>query len=470
VARRPPESVEEEIQKTRPHISLDYSTYAGRHTKARFIDSEHGEYWMTPGNALKGQEHPARKLLKQRQTSLERYGTENPFQSEEVKNRARKKNQERYGADWYMQTEDFRSKSKETCLKNWGQERYPVENERSYDYKDHGEKVKKAVFARYGVNSTALLPEVKERQIATCWERYGGETSLASAEVRRKQAVSRKKNNKLENDFHKIFPNLEKNRWFRISGKTLELDFFDAKSSIGIELCGEYWHSDKFIHKNRHLEKLKMFEEIGVQVLFVFQEEWIQRRAPVISYLRSKLGMFQKTLGARQTRVEKIDSKKAALFCDRYHIQGRTTGNNLNVALTSDSEIVAVACFGRGHRQQNADEWFLKRLCFKEGVRINGGLQKLTSAFFKETGEEKLFTFIDKRFSRGDAFFKNGWKHIRTNRPDYFYFDGRHHVSKQSRKKKNTHTPQNMTEYEHAQADGLVRVWDCGKMKLEKSR
>lgn len=66
-----PEQVQNIIQETRPYLSLDFKTYTDRFTKARFIDSTYGEFWITPASLLYKQDstHPFRKkeILKERQ-------------------------------------------------------------------------------------------------------------------------------------------------------------------------------------------------------------------------------------------------------------------------------------------------------------------------------------------------------------------------------------------------------------------
>ena len=49
------------------------------------------------------------------------------------------------------------------------------------------------------------------------------------------------------------------------------------------------------------------------------------------------------------------------------------------------------------------------------------------------------------------------------------YLETKKVVSKQSRQKRAVGTPVEMTELEHATLDGLVRVWDCGKIRFSFS-
>lgn len=64
--RLDPKEVEKRIQeghgdvKPRPFISLDYSTYINRRTKARFIDKDYGEWWAQPAEVLGGKCHMKR--------------------------------------------------------------------------------------------------------------------------------------------------------------------------------------------------------------------------------------------------------------------------------------------------------------------------------------------------------------------------------------------------------------------------
>ena len=46
-------------------ITLDESTFVNRHTKAKFIDIDYGEWWATPSHVISDNSgHPARRNLK----------------------------------------------------------------------------------------------------------------------------------------------------------------------------------------------------------------------------------------------------------------------------------------------------------------------------------------------------------------------------------------------------------------------
>jgi len=65
-------------------------------------------------------------------TNIERYGFKNVFQNEKIKEKIRKSNLERYGVEYPSQNELIREKGKITSLKNYGVE-YHLQNKENFD-------------------------------------------------------------------------------------------------------------------------------------------------------------------------------------------------------------------------------------------------------------------------------------------------------------------------------------------------
>jgi hypothetical protein len=108
----------------------------------------------------------------------------------------------------------------------------------------------------------------------------------------------------------------------------------------------------------------------------------------------------------------------------------------------------------------------LNRYCTKSNVTVVGGLSRLSNHLYTKIG--MFSTFIDLRFSNGESWLKCGYVTTNILKPDYFYYNPKLHIviPKQSRKKSTANTPTGMTESQHAEIDGLVKVWDCGKIKM----
>lgn len=244
----------------------------------------------------------------------------------------------------------------------------------------------------------------------------------------------------------------------------LELDIFIPELNIAIEYNGSIWHSE-FNGKDRNYHVLKTQEcsKNGIQLIQIFDFEWNNRQEQVKSFLLSKLNRNSIRLYARKCQVIELSTQEAKNFLGKYHILGSC--NFIKAfGLIYNNEVQSMICIGRHHR--NNSEMVLSRYVGKTGVTVAGGLSKLVSAAVKEFG--KLSTWVDLRWSNGESWINSGWELERVLPPDYFYLNTKNRtiISKQSRKKSSVNTPNHMTEKEHAESEGLTRIWDCGKIKL----
>jgi hypothetical protein len=123
-----------------------------------------------PGNSNEAKE-------KSKKTCLEKYGVEHTTQSKNMKEKSMITCIERYGVENGAQSIEAKEKSKETCKKKYGVEYY-------FQTNDKKEKSKETCRKKYGVEYPAQSIEVKEKSKETCLEKYGVEYTLQSGEVR----------------------------------------------------------------------------------------------------------------------------------------------------------------------------------------------------------------------------------------------------------------------------------------------
>jgi hypothetical protein len=92
----------------------DYSKvdYVNTKTKVCIIDPDYGEFWQRPERHMVGDSHPARSNENRKKTNLEKYGVENPFQSEEIKGKIKNANLEKYGVENPQQNKNIKEKTK----------------------------------------------------------------------------------------------------------------------------------------------------------------------------------------------------------------------------------------------------------------------------------------------------------------------------------------------------------------------
>ena len=114
-----------------------------------------------------------------KQTNLEKYGTENVFASEYCKQKIKETMQEKYGIDYALQNPEFFEKMKNTTLRKYGVE-FASQNI------DIQEKIKDSNLEKFGVPYAAQSNEVKEKIKKTNLEKYGFEFACNNPEVQEK--------------------------------------------------------------------------------------------------------------------------------------------------------------------------------------------------------------------------------------------------------------------------------------------
>jgi hypothetical protein len=358
------------------------------------------------------------QIIKKRKKSILNYGTNNPMQNDEVKEAFKNSILEKYGVENVMHLETTKNKLVETCIK-----RYGVTN---------------------GGGTASSIEKILQSHI--------NNADTGSSKIERDVLAW----------VHSL--NINANKGYIEGATPKELDI-KINNNLAIEINGAYWHSDFFKKNNYHLEKTILAEKIGMKLIHIFDFEWTNRNAQVKSFLRSALGKNEITVFARKCDINTVPIAEARQFLEKYHILGAPTIIKFAYCLYYENQLVSVVTLGPHHRQKTS-ELILNRYCGKENVTVTGGLSKLTKHCVRSHGE--IATWVDRRISNGVNWIKSGWEVINVLPPDYFYYDPKNKevIGKQSRQKRKVNTPDKLTEREHAILDGLMRIWDCGKIKL----
>lgn len=248
-------------------------------------------------------------------------------------------------------------------------------------------------------------------------------------------------------------------------GNDYELDCYSDTLKLGIEYNGLYWHSEEGKPGLYHLEKTKHFEAIGIRVVHIWEHEWRDRKPQIKNYLMSACRANTIRLGARVCEFKEIDPSVAKVFLASQHIQGSPVSVLMAIGCHYEGTLIAVATFGKHHRQGHDNVMVLNRFACLSGYTVAGCLAKVSEMAYQKLGP--LMSWADYSKSQGSGYVAAGWQIDRLLRPDYFYATPTGvYVAKQARRKSAIGTPEGMTEYGHAKQDGLYRIWDCGKIVL----
>jgi hypothetical protein len=436
---------------------------------------------------------------------------------------------EKYGVKHVTQSVELNQKRKETCLKRYG-------SDTPFQSNEIQQKVRDNTLEKYGVVSTALLPEIRVRQIKTRQEKYGVDFLFQSDAVQEQIEVNTRGRNNgkmlsqrhISNDtflklgnkewmeeqyvtnkrsttsisaelnvtdstvskylrFHDIPVNTTQYRstsereiesFIRsiYSGPVItatkkvihpqELDIYLPELHLAIEFNGLYWHREQHLGKSYHIDKTNKCASMGVRLIHIFEHEWINKREIVENRIKHLLGMSLRVF-ARNTQVVEITSKQSKLFFESTHIQGFVAGK-VYLGLVYKDNIIAAMSFGKC-RYSKTHQWELLRYSSTETVV--GGASKLFKYFVSTQHPDSVISYADKRWSTGNLYKQLGFTELKDSNINYYYFHlqrdkyklyHRSYFQKHKLSKLLTVFDPVLTEYQNMLNNGYDRIWDCG--------
>jgi hypothetical protein len=103
---------------------------------------------------------------KKKQLSIDKFGVENVFQAEEIKNTMKKTSRRKYNCDFPSQNLSVKAKMKSTLLARYGVE-FPLQSTLIKN------KAKETCFKHFGVLYSLQSPLIRDKIRQTCQARYG---------------------------------------------------------------------------------------------------------------------------------------------------------------------------------------------------------------------------------------------------------------------------------------------------------
>lgn len=250
-------------------------------------------------------------------------------------------------------------------------------------------------------------------------------------------------------------------------GKRYEIDMYSEKYRVGVEYNGVYWHSEARVPSDLHLTKTVLARRNGIRLVHVWEDDWRHRRSIVEEHLSRIYGKStQPRIPARTLRVRPVVSGIALPFLERTHIQGGTSATYY-IGGFHEGELVALACF-----KKRGEDYELVR--YATSAIVQGGHSKLVSYFEKNYSYQNLITFADLTFSDGGLYKNTGWIEDKVLNPDYQYLVNgvrKHKFGyriERFKRDPNLKYVEGMSERKLAKLNGLLRVYDAGKIRFIK--
>lgn len=416
---------------------------------------------------------------KRKKTILQKYNTENVMDVQSIKNKRTNTNKQRYNNSCPLLNEEVKQKTITTNIVTYG----TTHASSSTQVKD---KIRNTFQNRYGtlqnqihiseqtlsiLNDPNVLEEMHYDQqlpLTTIANQLGVDTTTISNYFKKYdiQPVRFQHSSlelKLSQDLIQQGLQIECNNRQIIS--PYELDIVIPSHKLAIEICGLYWHNEQHKDKQYHLQKLKLTNQSGYNLITIFEDELLYKYDIVLNSIKHKCNIPSKTIYARNTTPYLIDTSTKNRFLDLYHIQGTGPGS-ITYGLLHHNNLVAVMTFIKQGRTFNLNR-------YATNCNIPGGFTKLLQYSIKQHQMDHITSFADLRWSNGDLYKKNGFTLTKTLPPDYKYV-----VKDRAYHKSNFRKPHlkqlfqdynpALTEHQNCYNHNIFQIYDCGLLKFEK--
>jgi len=469
---------------------------------------------------------------KVKKTNLEKYGVDNPMKLNEIKNKVKKTNLEKYDTEYYFQTDEFKTKVKLYSINKYGinhynqhndiinkknktnLEKYGVDNPMKLDkIKD---KIKKTNLQKYGYDhhmkykkSLGLLEYFFDKQTYNYYNKHINKQKYHLLSIKNKKLkIKHNSCNKvffidkqlfylrdkikceictecnptigknisyMEKDLLKfIEENYNSNILKNIKKiiKPYELDIYLPDLKLAFEFNGLYWHNEINKSNDYHINKTNLCEENGIQLIHIYEDDWIYKQDIVKSMILNKLNITLNKIYARKTEVKEItDNKLVRKFLNENHIQG-FVGSKVKIGLFYKNELISLMTFGKIRKPlgqtSNENDWEMLRFCNKLNTNVIGGASKLFKYFIKNYKYNSIITYADRSYSTGKLYEILGFIYSHTSKPNYNYIIDKVKYHRFGFRKDilvKEGYDANKTEHEIMLERGIYRIYNSGNLK-----
>lgn len=221
-------------------------------------------------------------------------------------------------------------------------------------------------------------------------------------------------------DFLSLYTTVERRNRKIIAPR--EIDIWLPEYNMGIEFHGLYHHTVSRVG-NLHRVKWEMAQAVGIRLVQIFEDEWVNKQELVKGRLLAFLGKSEKR-DARKLILRKVNGVEGRDFLNLHHIQGAGAATKTQYGLYEGDALVAIATFcqsrsGAMVKDINSEDWEVLR--YASIGRVRGGFSKLFAQFIADVNPKKVISYCDLRYGTGGLYAASGFTLDSITEPDYWW-------------------------------------------------
>jgi len=402
-------------------------------------------------------------------TNNEKYGVDHFTQSDEYKEKVKLTNNEKYGVDFYIQSLDFKYKSEETIYDRYGVEHYTKSKEykeyiNSDEYKNLKLKERLNFYKKRGflfISSNDNLVNLK----GEC----GHEFVIHPTNLQRRMLAnievcticnpinSSKSGQELNllNYIKDIYIGEIKSNTRSVIN-SFELDIYLPELKLAVEYNGLYWHGELNKDKNYHYNKFKACEEKGIDLIQIWEDDWIYKQEIVKSIIKNRIGIIKNKIYARKCIIKVIEDRERVYnFFNKNHIQGKTN-YSIAIGLYDNNELISCMLFLKNE---------LVRFANIIDYNVIGSASKLFKYYTNNYDFNEIVSFADRSVFTGNLYKNLGFEFVHKTKHNFWWVVQGirlHRFSYNKKKLINMGGNPNLTEWQIMLEMGNYRIFGCG--------
>jgi len=387
--------------------------------------------------------------LKIRKTLNDRYGVSHALQSKDIKDKMKTKLVDKYNTDNVSKIQNVKDKKVKTLKTTWIKrisKNYSFLNiiDGDYDKKILNIKCDLNKDHNFSIDLNLLHNRLEFKNVicTVCNSLHSNKSSYETQIY----------------DFIKIYYKGDIILNSRKIISPYELDIYLPEFKIGIDFNGLHWHNELKKDKNYHKLKTDLCNEIGIQMIHIYEDDWLYKQNIIKSMILNKL-KINNEINIKETELKEIiDKELVKEFLNKNHLKGYI-GSKINIGLFHNGELISLMVF-----KHFKNRYEILRFCNKLNTNIIGGISKIFNFFIRKYSPNEVITYIDRSYSKGKSYEDLGFKIDSLIEPDYYY------ILNHKRKNNINFIKNNFDNKPNEQLlldRKIYKIYDSGKLKMK---
>lgn len=305
-------------------------------------------------------------------------------------------------------------------------------------------------------------------------EKYGGDNLICNETYTKFNGLAHNMNISLSNNMKERFTSkaeseiinyirslgieCDKNRKI-LNGK--ELDIFIPSKNLAIEYNGNKWHTEKFGKKDKHyhISKLEECNKKGIDLIQIYDDEYINYKELCISRINNLLGISanKHNITINDCIIKKIDINNGHNFIISNSIEGEEEFADKYYGCFYKDNIIAVMSFKENDTILN--EWQLISFAENSNLTFSNVDRSLFNYFITHNKVSTITAYADRRWNtyiNNNTYKELGFIDIETIPPQYYFYCSSGNV------RIKPYSQSEFGKYEDMKYD---KIWNCGLIK-----